>query len=85
MSSFDDLLAQSESALGNIESIIGKGLGIFGDVKEAVWTKQSAPVPQNTPEPVASKPAITGQTGLGGSGSVIIAAAIIGYLLIARK
>ena len=83
----EDEIQKIEGWLGSVDSVIGKGIVIFDQVRETVSPTVTR-IPDTTsgrPEPISSKPIVTGQAGLGGSGNIVIAAAIIGYLLLARK
>lgn len=93
MSDWSLEIQKAEGILGDVDSVIQKGLGIFDDVRTRFFpastnTPVTSKLPDTTdgqPEPVASRPIVQGSASLGGSGTAIIAALIIGYLIIARK
>ena len=84
MASFEDIIQGTSSVFGDIDRVVSQGLEIFNKAKGEVFTTKSAPVPVGTPEPIASRPIVTGTAGFGTSG-LVVAAIVIAYLLVARK
>jgi hypothetical protein len=82
---WEEEIQKTQNIFGDVGGLIETGLGIFGSVKETIYPawSQSPPAPTPTPEPIAAQPIVLG--GLSLTPKVIIAALVIGYLLLAKK
>ena len=87
---WDEEFQEVESVVGDVGEIVGKGLGIYSQIKSTFFPAESVSAPpsaaKSAPEPIAAKKAVSSGASVSSSDSMLIVFGLaVVYFLFLKK